>query len=67
MFTVLNCRPRTQKTGKTCIASEGYYDRDSLPWPLGDAIFSLEVGETVLVKYVPNRNPYGWHIIKRLR
>ncbi len=44
----------------------GGMSRDDMVPGFGDASFSLEVGEFVLVPWHGRKSPYGWHIITRL-
>lgn len=47
--------------------SKPEYPRERMVKGFGDAAFSLKVGEVGLAVYDPQKSPYGWHIIKRLK
>ena len=46
---------------------ENVFPRSGMVPAFGDVGFPLRVGEVGLSTYDPERSPYGWHIIKRLR
>jgi hypothetical protein len=52
---------------KSPIAINNVYPRSSMVPAFGDVGFPLQVGEVGMSEYDPQRSPYGWHIIKRLR
>jgi parvulin-like peptidyl-prolyl isomerase len=43
------------------------YPRKAMAPSFGDVSFSLKVGEIGIASYHPQKSPYGWHIIKRLK
>jgi foldase protein PrsA len=44
-----------------------FVPRNSMVPGFGDVSFSLKPGEIGMASYDPQKSPYGWHIIKRLR
>jgi foldase protein PrsA len=45
----------------------GEYPRQGMVAAFGDVGFKLEVGGIGLSAFDPQKSPYGWHIIKRLK
>ena len=45
----------------------GEYPRGRMVPAFGDAGFPLKVGEIGMASYDPNRSPFGWHIVKRVK
>jgi len=45
----------------------GIYPRDRMVPAFGDVGFPLAVGEIGMASYDPQKSPYGWHIIKRIK
>ena len=49
------------------VPSKMIFQRGSMVPAFGDIGFPLSVGDYGLASYDPDKSPYGWHIIKRLR
>jgi parvulin-like peptidyl-prolyl isomerase len=47
--------------------TQGEYPRQGMVAAFGDVGFKLEVGGIGISSFDPNKSPYGWHIIKRLK
>ena len=45
----------------------GEYPREGMVPSFGDVAFGLSVGELGLADYDPQKSPYGYHLIKRLK
>jgi len=47
--------------------AQGERSRSGMVPGFGDASFVLKVGEIGMAEYDPQKSPYGWHIVKRLK
>jgi hypothetical protein len=49
------------------IPSRQVHAREQMVAAFGDTGFPLEVGEIGLAAYDPQKSPFGWHIVKRIK
>lgn len=49
------------------VPSKQIYSRDDMVAAFGDTGFPLAVGQYGLAQFDPQKSPYGWHIVKRLK
>ena len=49
------------------IPSRNVFRRDEMVPAFGDTGFPLEVGEYGMAAFDPQKSPFGWHIVKRIK
>ena len=54
-------------SNKGVMPQNSEFPREQMVPGFGDAAFGLQVGEIGMAGFDPQKSPFGWHIIKRLK
>jgi len=54
-------------SGRGVSPSQGEYPRDQMVPAFGNVGFAISPGNIGMADFDPQKSPFGWHIIKRLK